>query len=134
MCFRLNQSVSSLHLASDIEPIRVEVQCQKQILAAGAGNAFDIAAAAVNPEGFRAARARASPACTPPGSVPVKTDVRPARKRPTDEDVLSRQHGGGKATELSENSFADGFGLIEVSVARRTAAKDLRLQLDGIAA
>jgi len=30
-------------------------------------------------------------------SFPVKTDVRPARKRPTDEDVLSRQHGGGKA-------------------------------------
>jgi hypothetical protein len=37
-------------------------------------------------------------------------------------------------TEFSENSFADGFGLIEVSVARRTAGKDLRLQLDGTAA
>ena len=27
----------------------------------------------------------------------VKTDVRPARKRPTVKDVLSRQHGSGKA-------------------------------------
>jgi len=36
--------------------------------------------------------------------------------------------------ELSEYSFTDSFGLIEVSVARRLAAKDLHLQLNGIAA
>jgi hypothetical protein len=33
-----------------------------------------------------------------------------------------------------KNSFANGFSLIEVSVARPTAGKDLRLQFDGIAA
>jgi hypothetical protein len=50
---------------------------------------------------------------------------RRTHKRPLDTFASRR---------FRENSFADSFGLIEVSVARRPAGKNLRVQLDGIAA
>jgi hypothetical protein len=69
-------------------------------------------------------------------SLPVKTDVRPARKRPTDEDMLSRQHGGGKApirveVQCQSQILAAGAGnTIDIEIARQVERADALVETE----
>ena len=60
----------------------------------------------------------------------VKTDVRPARKHPTGKDVLSCEHGSGKATipvkvQRQTQIFAAGAGnAIDIEIARQVKQAD----------
>jgi hypothetical protein len=69
-------------------------------------------------------------------SFSVKTDVRPARKRPIDEDVLSGQHGGGKApirveVQRQMQIFAAGAGnAIYIDIARQVESADALVEVE----
>jgi len=69
-------------------------------------------------------------------SFSVKTDVRPARKRPIDEGVLSGQHGGGKAPIRVEvqrpmQIFAAGAGnAIYIEIARQMESADALVEME----
>src|SRR2546426_6714166 len=66
------------------------------------------------------------------GGVPIRVEIRSGSSGPPCRCPIETDNNRGPVIPVSERSFADRSGLVEIHVTRATSGEDLRRQLDGV--